>query len=204
MATTTVIPRDSYGHGLTPVENAAREQKIQELMAGGRDRISAENIADGRPEWSQRFDLSLPNLSKLPNTVKAMEQAARDNARLPRNNFTLQDLQIRHDDLNDKLNHWRTVQDAAAASLRRGQNILKEAREFLRDLKTHNDLDATADRNRCEDVIEKVEPRVEQDNKRLRIATGLVERYEKELREFPVAEYTRLREQENRRERLRF
>ena len=111
IATQTLpVPRDSYGKELTPQQSAAREQKIQSLMTGGRDRWSAENLADGRPEWSQRVDCS-NNVTQSP--VYLASKAINDAGPKP-DRETLSDLQERLDKIQFQIGEYRRKKETAA------------------------------------------------------------------------------------------
>lgn len=201
MATQTlVVPRDSYGRELTPQENAEREQKIQKLMSGGRDRWSAENIADGRPEWSQRIDCS-SNVTQSP--VYLASKALNDASPKP-DRETLSELQDRLDKIKFQIGEHRRKKDDAGSRVQRGKRVLADVQKFLKYIEDkRDDLGYAADKQRCDEVTAKVKLALELDEHALGVATGLLARYEKELKEFPHDKLQRLREEENMRDRIR-
>src|SRR5437764_11388169 len=108
MTTATVIHHDSFGRELPPQQHAEREAKIAGLMAGGRDRWSAENLADGRPEWSQRIVNTTPDYTKSePYQANARHNA--ENLKSVRQRDP--DLQTKFDSIQFKLRNWENVLD---------------------------------------------------------------------------------------------
>jgi hypothetical protein len=174
-----------------------REQKIQELMAGGRDRFAAENIADGRPEWSQRVDTSLDD---MPNTKKAIEQARRDK-RTPGSYFkvTLGDLESQLGNINMQIDHWTDAKEAAAADVLMLEDIASAATEILADAES-----SRGDRSLAAEKLDRVNPRLEIARNKLSQATGLLKVWRQRLKEFPVAQLKKLQCAQARAERLRF
>lgn len=200
MTTATVeVYRDSYGKELTASAHAAREQKVQELVAKGHDRWAAENIADGRPSWSQRVTSD----SRVTESEPYLAVRKHGDAVPQPDRVTLSDLEIRLDDLNAKIAYWLEAKSEAEASLKRGKKIRATASEILKGIEGKNGLDAAADRSRCEEALARVEPAIKLDERRLQIAVGLLARWRKELKEFPREDYERKRREEARRQDLR-
>src|SRR5258707_1143739 len=94
----------------TAAQVLEREQKIQQLIAGGRDRWSAENLVDGRPEWSQR----ITNVS--PEYTKDLGYLANQKAHegIPSlGTPTLSDLETQLLDIDEQLDYWRNIRETA-------------------------------------------------------------------------------------------
>src|SRR6266498_528972 len=118
--------RDSFGKELTPAVYAVREQKIQELMATGRDRWSSENIADGRQEWSQRTDNSGKDHTKNPG-YEANSKAQEGTPSLGA--LSLSDLETRLLDIEEQLDYWKGVRDTARQNVTECEARIKAAKE---------------------------------------------------------------------------
>jgi hypothetical protein len=202
MATQTVqVSRDSYGHELTPQDHAAREAKIQSLMSGGRDRFAAENIADGRPEWSQRIECT-NNVTQHP--VYLASKAANDSVPV-RDRETLSDLETRWENINFQLREQRRKREEAQAGVQRGKRILTDVRKYLKYIEDNGDsLALESAKERCDKIVAKVEYALAQDEKLLGIAASLITRWEKELKDFPAAKLKRKQEEADLESRLKF
>jgi hypothetical protein len=201
MTTTVEVHRDSFGKELTPPQHAEREAKIAGFMKGGRDRWSAENLADGRPEWSQRNDPTGPDYTKS----EAYQANARHNAENLKNIRQRDpDLQVKFDSIQLQLRDWQDVLDDAEVRVIGLEKRLKATREIIAEVEGFTDGAAVTDRKVAQEKVDKIEPQLAHEKKRVDNAKVQLKTWRARLREFPQDELKKMQREDARRERLRF
>jgi hypothetical protein len=170
-------------------------------MKGGRDRWSAENLADGRPEWSQRNDPTGPDYTKS----EAYQVNARHNAENLKNIRQRDpDLQVKFDSIQLQLRDWQDVLDDAEVRVIGLEKRLKTAREIIAEVEGFTDGDAVTDRKVAQEKVDKIEPQLAHEKKRVDNARLQLKTWRARLREFPQDELKKMQREDARRERLRF
>jgi len=189
---------------MSTAQVSQREQRIEELVAGGRDRWSAENIVDGRPEWSQR---SVDVDTRSDAAKRMTEEQSQRNAEIVAQTGvglpTLQDLEIQLLDLEEQLQYWRDVATTAKRDLEECEDRLKAAKEVEVATAYAKGSSARHDREQALRTIERVTASLDFNRKRLANAETQVASRRKRLKEFPHAELKRLRKEDDRRQRMR-
>jgi hypothetical protein len=156
---------------MTEIIEKSREEKIRELVAAGHDLWAAENIADGRPEWSQRIvnteiplparpvvapePLSLGDLPKLEEQLgHLLEEKKRFEAQLRESQGKLQVASSGESAATDLLKSQEGVPGRDARVMRE-----EAAEAILRN--RHEQTDAIERRKRNENWLKAVKARIE-------------------------------------------
>ena len=186
------------------VAESSREQKVQEFLSKGYDRLQAENLADGRPEWSsRRVD---ENLNDLPNTKKQVEanttanaEAAKKQDRRP----TLSELEDQLRNIEENVELKESQREECEDNIAALERQKKAALEILMEVEGQVGIQARADRRLAQETLDKVNPRLEVERSKLDRIVGILKLWKLKLKDFPVAELKRRQVEQNRRDRLR-
>jgi chromosome segregation ATPase len=202
MTTPIEVHRDSFGKELTPPQHAEREEKIAKHMESGRDRYSAENLADGRPEWSQR----LVDHGRDHTKSAAYQANQRSNAEAVKGHRPHPDPDLEHqfDNIQFQISNWQEVLDSAGANIDHLEKRRDLARELLADSEGFTDAMAASDTQRAKQILAATEPQLKEQQRRVDNAKTQLKVWRKRLQEFPQEELKRLRREQARRAALRF
>jgi hypothetical protein len=116
---------------------------------------------------------------------------------------TLSELKFELDNIDDQLEYWKGIREAANATVSQCGARLKAAREIEVETAFAKGRDARHDRETALNTIERVTVSLEFAQKRLRCAEGQIKTWTKRKEQFPYDELKRLRTEDERRDRMR-
>lgn len=186
----------------TAAQNQSRDERVKHFLSLGHDQLQAENLADGRPAWSQRIVDNGPDYTKTEiyqTQVRHNEEAAKTRKERPD-----PDLEVKFDSIQFQLRNWENALDDAEGKIQHLEKRRGLARELLADSKGFTDDMARTDTRRANQILETTELPLKQQKERVENAKTQLKIWRKRLQEFPQEELKKLKREQARRLALQF
>jgi hypothetical protein len=184
------------------IQEMTRDQRVKHFLSLSHDQAQAENLADGLPEWSQRIVDTSPDVTKSEPYQASVRNNA-ENAKTLRKDRD-PELQTKYDNIQFQIRNWELVLDEAEVNVVHLEKRLKAAREVLAEVEGFTDTDAVEDANRAKQILERLEPRLADERKRVETAKVMLKTWRTREREIPQQQLQQMRRETARRERLQF
>lgn len=186
----------------TAIQEKSRDERVKHFLSLGHDQVQAENLADGRPEWSMRNDPTGPDYTQT-ETYQTQVRHNAENAKTLRKDRDPQ-LQTKYDNIQFQIRNWELVLDEAEVNVIHLEKKLKATREVLAEVEGFTDTQAVADRSLALEKVAKVEPKLAAEKKRVENAKVQIKTWRAREKEIPQQQLQQMRRENARRERLQF
>ena len=183
----------------TAIENQSREERVKHFLSLGHDRAQAENLTDGRPEWSQRIVDNGPDYTKSEVYQAQARHNAENVSKRPE-----EPNEHEFDNIMFQISNWQNVRDDADWRITEIEKKRALAKELLDDSKGFTDQMAADDTQRATKILRTTEEPLKEQQRRVKNAEAQLKVWRKRLNEFPKEELQRLKRQHQRRVALQF